>query len=203
MASKVEYIIVLCVEFMFMVCLVSCGTTTLQVLPVKQFDIVQVENKIQLKACLYLSQEYRTGKLMMIGENKRIIPVANAGDALCDCAEKVARSLFQDVIVLDSLKNSGKAALNSYDVIVTPQLIEFAEKAGERHFLLVDFYTQNTITWTIASPEGKEIYKNTIQSDDIKGKEGVEISLKDQCQKAQKDIYSNGWWKKQWWKESK
>jgi hypothetical protein len=202
MATKGN-VVILCVEFMVMLCLVSCGTATLQRLPVKQFDIAPIDNKIPLRACLYLSEAYRTGTLIMIGENKRIIPAANAGDALCNCSEKTVRSLFQDVVVLDSLKDSGSSTLNSCDVIVTPQLVKFEVRAGERHLLLVDFYSQNTITWTIVSPDGKEIYKNTIMSDDIKGKDGVMISLKDQSQKAQQDIYTNGWWKKQWWKDSK
>jgi hypothetical protein len=207
MAKKPKTAVILCIHFMILFCLVSCGGRPVRMnIPEDQLRVATPENKIPLKAGLYLSQVFRTTQISVVIGQRKMNDI-HIGDALNSGTEKMMRNLFREVTVLDQLGNAQDSTVLNYDVIVTPQVEQF-ELRHVMGTLSAHWVTQNTIKWSIVSPEGKEIYQNMIRSDEIKiswfdekNPEAVIKTLKDQFQKAQEDIYSNGWWKRQWWKD--
>lgn len=208
MANKMEIVTHLFVQFIILLSLVSCGGPVRMNIPVGQLDVAPPEQKIPLKAGLYLSQAFRSTQTpLAIGGNK--FGDIYIGEALSSAAEKMMRNLFREVTVLDKHGNSQDSTAMTYDVIVTPQVELFEFRHVKVGFLTARWTTQNVITWRIVSPEGKELYQNTIRSDEIKiswfdpkHPEPIIETFKGQFQEAQKDIYANGWWRKQWWKDN-
>ena len=192
-----------------MLFLTSCAMEQL-VIP-KDIDItsINLSDKIPLKAGLYLSQDFRDAIYPIHFWGGVAFATAFAGDALCNSSEKIMQNIFQEVMILDSTNKAPERTSQKYDVIIAPQIVNLdyeIRTSGLTGWHIV----QTVIKWDIASSDGKEIYAGTMKSDEIRvknpGKSNridlcLKPSLKDNFQKAQEDIYTNGWWKKQWWKE--
>jgi hypothetical protein len=203
---KLRTVMNLCISIMMMLCLVSCVSVRLSV-PIKPLDVAPLVDKIPLKAALYLSPSYKAAQAPIGTRNGGIIGSAFVGDALCDASEKMAKNIFQDVVMLDQMGNTSDS---HYDVIIAPQLVKF-EYEFAADMISGHYKIQNTVKWVITTPDGKEIYQNTVSSDKITlprrcSREmwfsETTKTIKDQIQKAQNDIYSNGWWKNPWWKKN-
>lgn len=204
MKTKVITTIKICLQLLVILYLTSCATGQLTI--PKEIDIPSTElsNKIPLKAGLYLSQYFRTLKAPL--QIKKIVfDYISVGDTFCNSSEKIMKNIFQEVIILDPMESPSDSTTKKYDVIVAPELfILETDLLGSTRF---NYWclAQTVIKWKIASPEGKDIYISTVKSDEIKIHKGefvecIKLSLKDNFQKAQEDIYMNSWWKKQWWK---
>jgi hypothetical protein len=180
----------------------------------KDFDIAteQIHQKIPLRVGLFLPpalKNYKQALYPFLGD-------FFVGDAFCSGSERIMKSIFQEVILLDK---PIMAPAHNVDVFITPQVQRldifhgFKEKEVVFH---ADF------KWNITSPDGKILYTNVIKGEYIEphGKvfyAGLEspstrsekfmklymLAITDQFQKAQQDIYSNAWWKNQWWIENK
>lgn len=211
MAQKPKAGVILCIHFMILLYLVSCGSLSDSIrisVPKGQVNIPPPDQRILLKVGVYLSQAFKTTQSPYVIRGRKFGDTY-VGEVLSDGTEKMVRNLFQEVTFLDQIGRPLDSDQVKYDVIVTPQVEQFEYRfvasAVGGHFA-----TQNAIRWRIVSPEGKELYQNIIRSDEIriKGKDGkhpevfILQTLNDQFQKAQEDIYVSGWWKKQWWKES-
>jgi hypothetical protein len=195
-----------------MLFLTSCAMTEQLTIP-KDIDItpIKLSAKIPLRVGLYLSEDFRNATYPMHLWQGGYFGSAFAGDALCNSSEKIMQNIFQEVIILDSTKKVSETTSQRYDVIIAPQIVNLdyeIRTSGLTGWHIV----QTVIKWDIASYDGKDIYIGTMKSDEIRvknpGKSGrIELclkpSLKDNFQKAQEDLYTNGWWKKQWWKDSK
>jgi hypothetical protein len=197
----------MCFYFVIIFCLFSCGGTKLIKITKDQINIIPSEKKIQLKVGLLLSQDFRTIKRPMNAIGVYLGEV-DLGEGLSSGAEKMARDLFQEVIILDTNGSSQSSINANYDVILMPEFDEFVFR-WVKGTIKAYFITQNIIKWDISSPDGKIIYQNSIKSDEIKvpyiqkmNDKIVIETLIDQFQKAQQDIYSSGWWKNTWWKNS-
>ncbi len=199
-------------QFLSAIFLTSCALTPTKVTVPKVIDIsaTEVSNKIPLRAGLYLSQNLRNAKYPLLMEHKLVWGEASAGDVLYNSTEKIINNIFQEVIIIDPLESTSYPTANKYDVIITPEVVRL-DFSYECPVLSCYCTVQTEIKWNIVSPEGKEIYVSTIKSDEVKYDKPrdryvelcIEPSLKNNFQKAQEDIYTNGWWKKQWWKDSK
>lgn len=202
MKSKFRTLMVNLLELSTIFCLASCATT--MTIP-KEIDIAatEVRDKIPLKAALYLSQGFRNAKYLMWGET---VPV---GDALCHGSETIIKNIFREMIVLGS---TDVLSPKSSEVIVTPEVVSLEMSQCPSVFLKGMTCSLNTvIKWNIVSPEGKEIYASTVRSDQANiyrignprkiQPQFIEMSLKNNFQKAQEDIYTNAWWKTHWWKK--
>jgi hypothetical protein len=207
MAKKPKTAVILCIHSMILFCLVSCGGQLRFNVPSDQVYIAPPEKTIPLKAGLYLSQAFRTTQSPYIIRGGKYGDVF-AGNAVSSGAEKMVRNLFQEVTVLDPIGNASTSTVQNYDVIVTPQVEQFEYRHFDE-FFSGHHKTLIAIKWRIVSPDGKELYQNTIKSDEIKATWDeryhpeviIPVAIKDQFKKAQEDIYSSGWWKKQWWKD--
>jgi hypothetical protein len=207
MKTKLKTLVVDLCLLSIILSLTSCATNEPVLIP-NNIDITSTEfnNKIPLRAGLYLSQQYRNA-FYPIRQIQVFIGTALAGDALSYNSEKIMRNIFQEVIILDSMGNIPGLADRKYDVIVSPEIVTLRSDLGGSTRWTCWCLAQTSIKWNIVSPEGKEIYISTIKSDEIKIPKGyyvdcIQTSLKDLFQKSQEDIYKNNWWKKQWWKES-
>jgi hypothetical protein len=133
----------------------------------------------------------------------------DAGDTLCKSSRKIMENIFQKTVMLDSTGSIPGLSSKKYDVIIAPEVVKL-EYATEQHGINAYCLVQTIIKWNISTPEGKEVYVATIKSDEVKmriykqqdAEECIKLSIKSNFQKAQEDIYSSGWWKKQWWKNS-
>ncbi len=145
------------------------------------------------------------------------------GAPLCAGSERILKNIFKDVVVIyqseinlfgqnidvivtPELSESNLSRQN-IDVIVTPELIEIKRFRYNTKMRLI-------MKWNIASIDGKNIYFNTITGEvepqpiykftasgiEEKQRENMIALINDHFLKAQTDLYSNGWWKKQWWK---
>ena len=165
----------------------------------------EIKIKIPLRAGLYLSPfVQRAKRFYWFGiRNQGTIFL---GEALSANANGIMRNVFQDVIVIDTMESN----LDRCDVIVTPILSEIYMRGilswtGPPN----DFIFHVAIKWVIATPDGREIYANLIKSEEVKlsasdeaKKQGFVQTLRSQFELAQEDIYTNGWWRTQWWKTS-
>jgi hypothetical protein len=171
-----------------------------------QLNVAPIDKKIPLKAELYISPAFRTTQTpLFIGATK--FGDIYVGEALSDAVEEMVRNLFQEVIILVDTGNAQNSTLPDYDVLVVPEVKKFEFRHVPRGFT-AKWATQNIIIWSITSQKGRQIYQNEIVSDEVrissfdpKNPESIIQSFKDQLLKAQEDLYSNGWWKKQWWKD--
>jgi hypothetical protein len=209
LAKRLKIIILVCILMLCMLCLGSCASDPIHMNILKgQLNVAPLDKKIPLKAGLYLSPAFRTTQTpLSLGATK--LGDIYVGEALSDAVEKMMRNLFQEVIILDEMGNGQNSTVLNYDVFVTSEVKKFEFRHVPRLYT-AKWATQNTMIWRIASREGKEIYQNEIESNEMriswldpKNPEVIIKALNDQLQKAQEDIYSNGWWKKQWWKEQK
>lgn len=203
MTKRLEIILV-CILMSF---LVSCASDPIRMNILKgQLDVAPIDKKIPLKAGLYFSPAFRTTQTpLFIGATK--FGDIYVGEALSDAVEKMMRNLFQEVIVLVDMGNAQNSTIPDYDVFVAPEVKKFEFRHVPRVFT-AKWATQNIMIWRIASREGRQIYQNEIVSDEVrissfdpKNSESIIQAFRDQLLKAQEDIYSNGWWKKQWWKD--
>jgi len=206
MINRIMNIMSFSVLLTILFCVVSCGNPIRMNIPEGRLNIAPSTKKIPLKAGLFLSQSYRnTQTPIAIGAAKA--GEINIGQALSSGTEKMMRDLFHEVIVLNEMGISNNLKDQNCDVIVTPQ-VELFELRHVAVFVSAHWKTQNIVNWRVLSPDGQEIYQNRIQSVELKipwlDRERPEAFIeifKDQLQKAQEDLYSNGWWKKQWWKD--
>jgi hypothetical protein len=215
MAKILKISVIFLAQFLAMLGLISCGggskgVTRINV-PIDQLKIsqTQIENKIPLKAALYLDQNYKDYQIGMY----------HCGNVLSSGAEKILKNLFQEAIKIDVIDQPSN--IIDYDIIVMPHIEKFEYRIVQPLFN-ASVITQVAIKWRIATSKGIDLYENIIQSDEkrrtvtfIDGLKThrddygdtvpaimiIEV-LNDQFQKTQDDIYSNGWWKKQWWKDA-
>ncbi|HUN55212.1 MAG TPA: hypothetical protein VMU29_08665 [Smithella sp.] len=189
----------------------------------KDFDIPSsgVKDKIPLKAGLYIPPKFKNliyrqpvlkGQITDITLNESKISI---GEAFSSGSERMLNNIFSEVRPVNDLQILEQ--LTGLDVIITPELIKCHNIAKVNAPSLSwpkAFLFQLEVKWNIVSPDGKVIYLNTISNETtyminftdsaeehkIKIRESLTSALKDQFQKAQTDLYTNGWWKKQWWK---
>jgi hypothetical protein len=205
MGDKSKISAMLFLYFVILFCLISCASSTPITITRDRVNIAPPEKKIPLKVGLYLSEAFRTSECWSEYADKHFI----IGEGLSDGVEKMVRDLFQEVIVIDKIGNTQDSPSPNYDIIITPKFKQFTILIVRESLTKAHWKIENTIAWSVTSPDGKEIYQNTIQSDEITthyiqsvNAEIMIESIKDQLQKAQQAIYSSGWWEKTWWKGS-
>jgi hypothetical protein len=164
----------------------------------------ELSNKIPLRGGLYLSKDFRNAKYP-IRDRATFFGVVSAGDTLCYNSEKIMKNIFQEITVLESMRITSESKSQEYDVIITPEVVKLDYQLITT--IPVRCLVETVIKWNIASPEGKEIFISTIRSDEVKisgpkEERCIKPSLENNFRKAQEDIYSSGWWIKQWWKNS-
>jgi len=132
-------------------------------------------------------------------------------------SEKMLREIFQEATIISPTDTEIEFSKKNIEVIVTPTFISMSDNLLTfRAFGDRIFRAQTVVQWNIVSPDGKDIYFNKIIGE---GQQRISIgsqkriveerklayilSLEDQFKKAQEDIYSNAWWKNQWWKQGK
>jgi len=183
----------------------------------KDFEMIntEIKDKIPLRAGLYLKPDIRNYSKKGPIASFVTHTTFSMGDALSSGSERVLRNIFKDVVIIDQLESD--LSTKNIDVIVTPELVGIYGQAkmidGSKVPKAVN---QLVMKWNIVSPDGKIIYVNTITGEGLQKlsfsftsagiaedeKNNMLMLIKDQFQKAQEDIYSSGWWKKQWWKNS-
>jgi hypothetical protein len=185
-----------------------------------------MRDKIPLRVCLYVSTALRTLKVPFARGQSFAFRAGSPGalllpgdmfigDLLLRNSEVVAANLFQRVVLVDPTTGSSASAGRSCDVIVTPELVKY-ESRYEMHPLESNvFFAQATMRWTVVSPDGKEIYTSPVNGEGTAlhkpantryAETNMECTLRaltDHFQNAQADLYSNAWWKTQWWKDAK
>lgn len=207
MKSKFRTLMANLVQLWTILCLASCATTPMTI--PKEIDIAatEVSDKIPLKVGLYLSQNVRNAKYL---SHVRQIEGGSfsAGDTLCYGSEKIMKNIFRETTILDS---SDVLSAKSCDVIVSPEVITLDIECYGKFLKGNTCAVQTVIKWNIVSPGGKEIYTSTVKGDDTNiyvrsgirmWQQFIEMSIKNSFQKAQEDIYTSVWWKKQWWEKS-
>lgn len=192
-------------------CFTSCER---QIIIPNEISITSVEPsiKIPLNAGLYLSQGFRGAKYPVILYGKYFTQTVFVGDTFYNSSKKIMENIFQSTAILDPIESIPDLSSKKYDVIIAPEVVNlvYSTEKGELSGLDTYCFVQTTIKWMIASPEGKDVYATTIKSDGVKIKlkkfkdneECIKRSIKSNFERAQEDIYSSGWWKKQWWKNS-
>ena len=199
MRANCKSIILTFLQLMLLICLVSCASTV-----PKDFVMLNTEKseKIPMHAGLYIDpniQKCRITQITSVTKGRNYKVNFSVGDALVSAIERTVKNIFQEVSRVDP---TAKLEGHEYDIIVTPQLVHVKYITIEG-FISATWIVETVINWNIVSLDGKAIYSNTIKG--VEEARGTGIgkitrSLQDQFQKAQEDIYSSGWWKKQWWK---
>ena len=224
MGSKFRTLFLTLLQILVVLCITSCAVSPVKMSAFREFDVpkVEINNKIPLRAGLYLSQGFKNASFYSFpkGRGIKANPIAShhsfIGDALISSSQKAVKNIFQDVVILDGKENDVELKAKQIDMIVTPELVKVDSIfLAYFSFTECDYTIKTLVKWTIASLAGVELYSNTITSDEIritvkkpitqeeKLKEAIILSLQDNFKRAQEDIYSSGWWKNQWWKNSK
>ncbi len=195
-------------SILMMLCLVSCASSARLIIPIKPLDVSPLAEKIPLKAALYLNPSYKAAQMPIETRYGATIQNFSVGDALCDASEKMVRNTFREVVMLDQVGNADDP---QYDVIITPQIVKFAVEFAPE-MISGHYRIENIVKWVVTTPDGKEIYQNTVSSEKITLPRRCSTELlysettktiKEQMEKSQNDLYSNGWWKNPWWKSNK
>jgi hypothetical protein len=171
---------------------------------------VEPSMKIPLDAGLYLSQAFRNAKYPVIWYGKHFTQTVFVGDTFYNSSKEIIENIFQNTVMLDSMEGMPDLSSKKYDVVIAPEVVKLVYSTEKGGFGGLDNYciVQTTIKWNIASPEGKDVYTTTIKGDEVKirlkkfkdNENCIKRSIESNFQRAQEDIYSSGWWKKQWWK---
>lgn len=194
----------------FILC--SCASPQFTKIEVKipndfKMNDTEIMEKIPLVAGLFLKSDIKN---FIYKGSAEPIPLMQRvsffmGAPLCAGSERILKNIFKDVVVIDQLESNLSG--QNIDVIVTPELIEIKRFRHNTKMRL-------TMKWNIVSIDGKNIYFNTITGEvqpqpiykftasgmEEKQRENMIALINDHFLKAQTDLYSNGWWKKQWWK---
>jgi len=202
MRSKLKALVLCLLQLSCILFLTSCLPRTIQ----KDIGLTPagVSNKIPLKAGLYLTTEFKNARYPLRGGH-RVLGLPSAGDALSSNSENIISDIFQEAVTLGPTEITSASLSQKCDVIITPEVIRL--HLEEQATIPGRCVAQTFIKWNIVSLDGKEIYVTTIKSDEIiiyrhrKVERCIVPALKDNFEKAREDIYSSGWWKKQWWKK--
>jgi hypothetical protein len=190
-----------------LVFLVSCSSGPIRMdISKDHLKVIPPDGKIPLKVGLYLSPAFRdTQTPLFIGRTQ--FGGIYVGMALTDATERMVRGLFEEVVVLDRMGDPRNSNSHGCDVVVTAEVKSFYFRHVPKLYT-AKWATQNVVVWSVISPEGKEIYHNEIASDEVriswldpKNPEAVERIFNEQLKRAGNDLYTNGWWLTQWWKE--
>jgi hypothetical protein len=179
-----------------------------------KMSATDIRDKIPLTAGLYLKPDLKN---FIYRGDASSVPVMSRvsffmGSPLCIGSERMLRNIFKGVVVIDPLDTN--LSSQNIDVIVTPEVIgisrqQVPEQGNKLNIML-------TMKWNVASLDGKNIYYNSITGEIFpkpiyafmastiteKEREIMIMLINEHFLKAQNDLYSNTWWKKQWWKES-
>lgn len=177
----------------------------------------EVENKLPLIAGIYFEPHFRNYVLKEKHPTFGNKITYHIGEVLSNNCERMLRNIFRDVVIVDQ-KNEISSTKN-VDVFVSPTVLHIGKVTPSPTF--VSFSKDVTLMiiemrWDIGSPGGKVIYTTTMIGETYrKNKVCFSLScyeglfaedmlalLDDQFSKAQDDIYTNTWWKDQWWKSS-
>lgn len=203
-----------------MLSLCSCVTsfTAFNVTVPKELDLTSgdVRDKIPLRAGLYLNSTFKNytqeTRTPFVPSFHRV--TYYMGDALSQNCERMLKNIFQRVVIVEETDIA-----KDVDVLIAPELLgmSYQTKVPEGGTSNAQGVQQLKVRWNIASPDGKTIYTTTVTGEAVYKyrflgftvasweailKEEMLQLVKAHFSQAQDDIYTNTWWKKQWWKNN-